>query len=184
MLGFANDTTTRPTGVGNAKASFSSTDYSGGIQAQTQFAYRGVTIRPAAGLRIASVTQGGFVENGAGFVPKFSMSAASSSATSVQPYVKVDVSKGFYTPSMTLITPDLSVGYDYEAGDTGKSVAITARDGTQFTTFHNSLGRSTAEVGAGISAGKGNWSLFAKYSAYLSGNWTSQIGEAGFTMKF
>jgi hypothetical protein len=33
-------------------------------------------------------------------------------------------------------------------------------------------------------AGKGNWSLYANYNAYVSGNWTAQMGQAGLTVRF
>jgi hypothetical protein len=39
-------------------------------------------------------------------------------------------------------------------------------------------------LSAGIAAGRDNWSLFAHYTAYVSGNWTSQTAEAGLQVKF
>jgi hypothetical protein len=44
--------------------------------------------------------------------------------------------------------------------------------------------RSSAALGAGVSAGRGNWAVFARYHADVSGNWTSQTVEAGLRVTF
>jgi hypothetical protein len=184
MLGFANNTATRPTGVGPAHATYSGTDYGGGVQLATQLDYNGLTVRPAAGIRFASADSNGFSESGAHYVPAFAIKGASSTDTSVQPYVKVGIARGFLTPSAIAITPSASIGYTVEAGDTGKSVTVTSVDGTQFAAAHTRLNSSAAEISLGLAAGKDNWSLYAHYTAYLAGNWTAQIGEAGLQVRF
>jgi hypothetical protein len=184
MLGFANNTATRPTGVGPAHATYSGTDYGGGVQLATQMDYNGVTVRPAAGIRFAAADSNGFSESGVHYVPAFAITGATSTDTSVQPYVKVGVSRSFLTQSDVAVTPSASIGYTVEAGDTGKSVTVTSVDGTQFASAHTSLNSSAAELTLGLAAGKDNWSLYAHYSAYLAGNWTAQVGEAGLQVRF
>jgi hypothetical protein len=184
MLGFANNTATRQTGVGAAGSSYNSTDYAGGVQLATQLYYGGVTVRPAAGIRFASVNAGGFTESGTGYVPEFAVSGASGTYTSVQPYVDVGIAKTYVTPSLVVVTPSATVGYDVEAGDTGHAVTLTAKDGTQFSAAGRALNSSAGEINIGLAAGKGNWALYAHYTAYLAGNWTAQIGEAGLQVRF
>jgi uncharacterized protein with beta-barrel porin domain len=184
MLGFANNTATRPTGVGPAHATYSGTDYGGGVQLATQMDYNGVTVRPAAGIRFGEAHSNGFSESGVAYVPAFAVNGASNTDTSVQPYVKVGVSRSFLTPSAIAVTPSASIGYTVEAGDTGKAATVTAMDGTQFATAHANLNSSVAQISLGLAAGKDNWSLYAHYSAYLAGNWTAQVGEAGLQVKF
>jgi uncharacterized protein with beta-barrel porin domain len=71
-----------------------------------------------------------------------------------------------------------------EAGSLGKATTLTAPDGTRFTASSPRLDGSAAQLGAGITAGQGNWSLYAHYTAYVAGNWSAQAGEAGLQVRF
>jgi hypothetical protein len=184
LVGFGNNTTTRQTGVGPAHSTSSGTDYAGGVQVATQLDANGFTLRPEAGLRFADVDDGSFAETGGGYIPYFKTHGNSSSYTSVQPYAKLAISRTYLTPSAIMVTPSASIGFDVEAGDTGRTVNVTSVDGTHFTAAHISLNSGTGEFAVGVAAGKDNWSLYAHYSAYVSGNWTAQVGEAGLTVRF
>ena len=184
MYGHADDKTDRATGIGPAQAKHGSDIVSGAVQVSTGMVYDGFALMPAAGLRIAHVSSANFSENGGGYVPLFAVSGATPDTTSVQPYVKLDLSRSFVTPSYVVITPQASIGYDFEAGDRGRAATETASDGTVFSTTYNRLDTGAANVSAGLSVGKGNWSLFARYSAVLSGNWTAQTAEGGVQVKF
>jgi uncharacterized protein with beta-barrel porin domain len=184
MYGASNTTTNRVTGAGNAGSSHYGDVFSGGVQISAAMQLRGLTLTPTAGLRIAAVNAGGFDENGNGFAAAFAVSGAASGYDSVQPYVTMDISRAFLTQSGIAVTPDAALGYVYEAGTRGRAVTLQARDGTQFASQHIALADSAAQASAGISAGRGNWSLYTDYSAELAGNWVSQTGEAGLRVRF
>jgi hypothetical protein len=184
MYGHANNTTTRATGIGAVGASFGSNVYNGGAQVNTNLLLNGVAVTPAAGVKFASANAGGFSETSSTLLAPFEVSGGNSSYTSVQPYVNLGLSKIFTTESQIAITPQATVGYTLEAGDRGKAVTVNTQDGTAFATGHTSLDTGAAQIEAGISAGKNNWALYAKYAALLSGNYTAQAGEAGLQIKF
>lgn len=185
MYGHADDKTDRQTGIGTAQAKHGSDIVSGAVQISTGMLFDGFGVMPAAGLRIAHVSSAAFAESGgAGYLPLFAVSGTTPDYTSVQPYVKVDVSRSFVTPSYVVITPQASIGYDFEAGDRGRAASEITDDGTRFSTTYNRLDTGAANVSAGLSVGKGNWSLFARYSAVLSSNWTAQTAEGGVQVKF
>lgn len=183
MVGLGNDTASRPTGIGPARARVSGTDYAGGVQISTGMVYRGLSLRPSAGIRIASATDAAFAETGRGIVADFAVTGDKMSQTSIQPYATLDVSRRFLTRNFVTITPSVSVGYVVEAGSLGKATTLTAPDGTRFTASSPRLDGSAAQLGAGITAGKGNWSLYAHYTAYVAGNWSAQAGEAGLQVR-
>jgi hypothetical protein len=184
MYGHFDTTTERVTGVGTAGSKTSGNIVSGGIEAETLLPIDGYNIIPAAGIRIASVSAGGFAESAPGEEQAFAVRGAGSGYDSVQPFVNIDVSKKFLTPDYIAIMPDLSAGYLYEAGTRGRAVTVNSQDGTTFETSHLGLAGSAAELQAGVSAGKDNWALYARYSADISANWTSQTGEVGLRIRF
>ncbi len=184
MAGFGNISTARPTGVGTAQSSHGSMAYAGALQIGTVLDYGDLTLSPAAGLNIASAQNKGFMESGGGVVPEFALTGGGQAFTSVQPFVTLGITRSYLTANGISISPDASVGYDYEAGARGRAVNVTSMDGTVFASGHTNAAPSAAVLAAGIQAGKGEWTLYARYRADLSGNWTSQIGEAGFTMRF
>ncbi len=182
LYGHADNTVDRATGIGVAHSSHGSDIFSGGLQGSTDVFMRGFTLTPAAGVRVASVNAGGFTESGVA-LQSFEGGGGNSSYTSVQPFLKLGISKTFFTANAIHVTPSLSIGYNYEAGNRGKATVI-AVDGFTFATPHNNLDASTGMVSAGIAAGKNNWSLYARYTGYVSGNWNAQAGEVGLQVKF
>jgi hypothetical protein len=129
------------------------------------------------------VESGGFNETASRRLAAFTVTGAASSATSVQPFVNLDITKNFITPSQIIVTPDAQIGYLYEAGRTGQA-SLTAADGTGFAGGHLYLAPNIAHLGVGLTAGKNGWSFYARYAAYLSGDSTAQTGEAGLEVRF
>ncbi len=184
MYGHFDTTTSRVTGIGYAGSKESGNIWSGGIEAETLLPVDGFDIIPGAGIRIASVSTGRFAESAPGAEAAFAIDGANSGYTSVQPFVNLDLSTKYLTPTAIAIMPDVSAGYIYEAGTRGRSVTVDSQDGTVFETAHLGLAGSAAELQAGLSAGKGNWAFYARYTADLGGNWTSQTGEVGLRITF
>jgi uncharacterized protein with beta-barrel porin domain len=184
MYGHTNTNSTRQTGIGAVGGSTDANLLSGGVQAGMTQQVLGYNITPAFGLRVAGVESGGFVESGSGILAPFKVTGSSSAYESIQPFVSVNISRSFLTASGVTVTPDITAGYFYEAADWGKFVALKAADGTGFKSAYNSLDPNIARLSLGLSAGENNWSLYAKYAAYLTGNFTAQTGEAGLQIKF
>ncbi len=183
LYGHGTTTTTRATGAGAATASFGSNIFSAAIQANTAFNLGAFTLTPAAGLSFAAVDSGSFSEHAGGAAGFFALTGASGHETSLQPFIQLAISRGYITPSF-IITPQASIRYTYEACDRGQTIAVTALDNTAFAPPHNNLSPSTATLAAGLSAARNNLSLYAHYTAGLSGNWTAQSIQAGLQLKF
>jgi uncharacterized protein with beta-barrel porin domain len=184
MYGHFDTTTSRVTGIGEAGSKESGDIFSGGIEAETLLPINGYDIVPAAGIRIAAVNTGGFAESAPGVETAFALTGANSGYDSVQPFINIDLSRKFVTPNDIAIMPDILAGYVYEAGTRGRAVTVDSQDGTAFETAHAGLAGSAAELQAGLSAGEGNWAFYARYTADLAGNWTSQSAEAGLRIRF
>jgi hypothetical protein len=184
MYGVLNETTTRQTGIGALQARPDGGVVQGGAQAEIWLPMASFALAPAAGLRFAIVNTSGFAEYAGRALTAFALRGASGQYTSVQPYLNVTASRSYLTESGVTVTPDAMLGYVAELGDRGKSVTVTAADGTAFASGAASPDTSAAELSAGLAAGQGNWSLYAKYSADLAGNWTEQTGEAGLQVRF
>jgi hypothetical protein len=184
MYGHAADTSTRPTGLGDAAGSYGADIINGGVQLSTSSALRGIDLTPSAGLKFAVIATGGFAETAPSGLSPFAVKAQSNSYTSAQPYLNLKLSKTFTTSSLVTITPSVAFGYALEAGNNGKSVNLTSQDGTWFNSGHTNLDASGAKLAAGITAGKNNWALYASYAATIAGNYTAQAGEAGLQINF
>ncbi len=178
MYGHADSTSLRATGAGQAEGKNGSDIFSGAAQISTRLAYANYSFAPAAGIRFATISAGGFTEQAAGIAAPFTVAAAASHYTSVQPFLRLDISRQFTAANALTITPDLSIGGSIEAADRGKSLALTAQDGTRYISPHTDLDAGMAQIGAGITAGRHNWSLYARYVADVSGTWTAQTGRA------
>jgi hypothetical protein len=184
MYGAASNTSTRETGIGAASGKSNGNVYNGGVQVSTGLNVNGLSITPAAGIKFADVSNGGFSETAPNGLAAFAVSPQTSSYTSIQPYLDIGMSKSFTTESLVTITPSVIVGYQLEAGDRSKSVDVTTLDKALFAGGHTNLDAGGAKIGASIVAGKNNWSLYAKYDATLAGNYTAQAGEAGLQIRF
>jgi hypothetical protein len=181
--GFGTNSTRRETGSGLATAQFGGTVLSGVLQLAAPFGAAGWDITPAAGLRITSLTTGHFAES----VPQsaFALHGAAGRATSVRPYLMVNVSRHFATARQLQITPQLGLGYAQELGSRGFAQTVSTTDNTSFTaTTTRAASPGAVLLKAGVTAGQGNWQLFARYSASVAGAVTVQTGEAGLLVKF
>jgi hypothetical protein len=117
-------------------------------------------------------------------VSRQALSAAPAGETSVQPFASLGLSRAFVTPVGVRIVPSINLGYAYEAGDTGTSVALTAPGGAAFNSPYNNVGRSMGRLAAGVMVARGNWAVFAHYSAQLSGTGTLQMASFGVEGRF
>jgi uncharacterized protein with beta-barrel porin domain len=187
VIGYGNagNHTARNSGIGTLSENNSESIFSGGAEITTEALVDNINIEPAAGIEAASVGGASFAEGaGGGEEDYFAVAGKAGGYTSLRPFVLVQASEDFVSPSQMVVTPDLQVGYQYELDKRGIATFLTSADGTGFTTPHNDLDPSDFLVSAGISAGKDNWALFATYTAQLSGNWTTQTGEAGLRIRF
>jgi len=182
MDGLATETTTRNSGVGNAAARMSGNVFSGAVQAALPMQLGALSLVPAAGVQIANVSTGGFAESA--HIRQFAVAGSSSGGTTLRPYLRMAVSENFVTASGITITPAASLGVTYQTGNAGGAVNLAARDGTMFNAGTPALGNTAGQMTAGITAGHGNWSVTAKYSAQVAGNWSSQTVSAAFQVKF
>jgi hypothetical protein len=183
--GNANNSTSRVSGIGDLHESNNASMFSGGFQISTDLIAQNIELVPAAGMRVATIGGGGkFAEAASGLALAYAVSGKTSGYTSVQPYVVMNASKSFALPSGWSLRPNAEAGYEYEAGTHGVSTTLIGADGTVFYTPHNDLDPSDALLSAGVTAGKANWSLFATYTAHLSGNWNTQTAEAGLRYTF
>ncbi len=185
--GFASNKTTRSDGLGD---SFSESNnvgiFNAGLQGSTHVELGAVDIAPAAGIKVASVNGTNFSENTSGLLGPLAVKGRLASYTSVLPYISARASETFVTASNVVISPDLLLGFEYEAADRGRPTTITFSSGvpTNYATAYNKLDAGDALISAGISASRNYWSLYATYTAHISGNWSDQTGEAGLRIKF
>jgi hypothetical protein len=183
--GNASDTASRATAIGNIGSSNRESIFSGGAQLSTMMTMQNINIEPAAGLRIARVDGGGnFSEPTTGIAAAYAVTGKTPSYTSVQPFLLLSASESFVTDSGMTITPDAQIGVEYEAADRGAATPLITANGFTLDSPHNSLDPEDALVSLGITAGKANWSLFATYTGRLSGNWNSQMADAGVRVRF
>jgi hypothetical protein len=183
--GNANNSTSRNSGIGDLSENNSESIWSGGFQVSTDLSMHGISLMPAAGVRVASVGGGAhFAESATGIASAYAVSGKTSQYNSVQPYVLVNAAKNFVLASGITVRPNITAGYEYEAGTHGVATTLTSADGTVFFTPHTDLDPSDVLLSGGISAGKGNWSLFATYTARLASNWNTQTAEAGLRILF
>ena len=120
-------------------------------------------VLPAAGLRIASVSTGALDETARD--QAFAVQAGASGATSVQPFVQLLVRQGFVTASRIVVTPQVSLGVDYEAGDIDRAVGVTAQDGAAFAAEGTRLGRVVGQRCWGCGGARGLGAVRAVFCA-------------------
>ena len=83
-----------------------------------------------------------------------------------------------------VITPAAELGYRYDAAAGGPGQALTAADGTPFISSGPGLSRSSAIVGASLTAKQGRFAGFVRYQANIAGDWNLQSVSAGFKVAF
>ncbi len=178
----ADDNTTRQTGRGGATESHGSDIFSGGVQLSLPLTIFAYDVTPAAGMRLTGVNAGRFTETAPAGV--LTVSGASATYDSGRPFADIAITRSFITPSRLVIAPAFLAGYEIEAGDLSQVVGLTAAGSAEFNSSAPKLHAGDTILSGGVNAGYGNWSLFAKYTAQVSGNWTAQIGQAGLNFRF
>jgi outer membrane autotransporter protein len=183
--GLMSASTQRATGVGQIGESHGASIVSGGAAVMTTVNLGDYAVLPSAGLRFADVSGDGFAEGRPrGIAGAFALDGKIPGYASVQPYVAVGVGRRFVTAGGVVVSPHVSVGYEVQAGAESRAAQLVAADGTVFASDAPREDGGDALLGAGISAGKGNWALYANYAAHVAGNWSAQVGEAGLRISF
>jgi hypothetical protein len=182
MDGLSSANFSRNTEAGYAASEAGGNVFAGAVQVAMPMRLDGVLLQPAAGLDFAHVSTGGFAETAP--YSAFAVHTAASGGTGLRPYARVAVSQTFVTASQLVVTPTVSLGVSYQTGDAGGGVRMTTQDGSGFSASAPQLNGAAAQVMAGVSAARGNFSVTAKYEAELAGNWASQSVEAEMELKF
>lgn len=140
------------------------------------------TLTPKAGLQFVHLSEGSFAETGAG---GFDLSNSGHGTDSLQPYVGAALSQKYTTASGTVITPEVRLGYLYEAFDT-RLLTVTAADGAAFPVTGVTPSRSQVTAGIGFTmVAAPNLSIYANYDAVLpTGNTTEQVVQGGLRFRF
>jgi fibronectin-binding autotransporter adhesin len=141
------------------------------------------TFTPKAGFQFVHLSEGSFADSGGS---GFDLSAGGHATDSFQPYVGAAVAQKFATDSGAAITPELRLGYAYEALANSRLLTVTTASGFNFPVTGVAPSRSQLTTGIGVSMVAGpNLQLYANYDATLpTGNTTAQTIQAGLRWKF
>jgi hypothetical protein len=176
------DDTHRATGVGAASASRDLDEVSGAVEVSAPFAAGGLQVTPAAGVTFFEVRTSRFQEASA--APGFAVTGGATHGSGASPYAQVGLSHAFTTASGVTLTPDVVVGYRYDAAAVGLHQTLIAADGTVFSGARLALSRDSALVGASLTAHHEGWTAFVKYRATVAGDWSDQSVQAGVRIAF
>jgi hypothetical protein len=180
--GFASTTSHRNTGVGIATGRYGSNILSGAVQLAAPMALDGLTLTPAAGLRITRLSTQGFAETAR--QSAFALAGRGGNSTSVQPYAALQVSKHFVAARQIMITPSASLSYAQALTGTKFGQSLTGADGTAFAAGAVKPIAGTAGVAAGLNISRGNVSLQLAYSDISSGRTSTQSANATLAIRF
>jgi fibronectin-binding autotransporter adhesin len=189
--GYAHDTfdTSRGfSGVGNATESHGGNEATAAGQWSLPLQIGGygggtATLTPKAGLQFVHLAENALTETGASGLD---LAAGGHDTDSVQPYIGASLAQKFVTGGGAEITPELRVGYAYEAESNSRLLTVTTVSGANFPVVgvRPSRDQLTAGLGLAMIAGP-NLSLYATYDAILpTGNTTEQTVQAGLRWKF
>lgn len=173
----------RAAGFGQAASSRGVDDVAGAVQASLPFQTGGTWVTPAAGVLISDLSAAAFAETDAASAA-FALTGPAAHGTAVSPYVAIGLSHAFATVSGAEITPDVEVGYRYDALASGLSQTLIAADATSFAGNRAGLQRSSALLGASLTAHRANWTGFLTYRASVAGDWNNQSISAGLRLAF
>ena len=178
-----SDLVNRATGIGQASATRSLNEYSGAVQLSAPFRSGGVDVTPAAGVYVSDLTSNAFSET---FAPSavFAVNGSAKGFTSVSPFINVGFSHAFVSSNGMTITPDVLVGYRYDAGAPGQDQTLVASDGTVFAGNRVGLSRSTGILGGSLTATEGGWTALIKYRADIASGWLDQSVNVGARVAF
>jgi uncharacterized protein with beta-barrel porin domain len=180
--GFASTTSHRNTGAGIATGRYGSNILSGAVQLAAPMALDGLTLTPAAGLRVTRLSTQGFAETAR--QAAFALSDRGSNSTSVQPYATLQVSKHFVAARQIMITPSASLSYAQALTGTKFGQSLTGADGTGFSAGAVKQIAGTAGLAAGLTVTRGNVSLQLAYSDISSGRTSTQSANATLAIRF
>src|SRR5580704_2213329 len=181
--GAANQNFDRAAGFGVSVTSRDVNEWAGAVQAALPLEAGGTKITPAAGFVFASIGSDAFQETNAQS-SAFAVSGSGGSQSSFSPFAKVRISHAFTQGSGMVITPAAELGYRYDDAAGGRGQALTAADGTPFIAPGPGLSRSSAIVGASLTAKQGRFAGFVRYQANIAGDWNLQAVQAGFKVAF
>jgi uncharacterized protein with beta-barrel porin domain len=181
MEGFVTTRTTRATSVGGAVGQDRGTILSGGAQVALPLRLGGTQFVPALGVQITDLRMSGFSETAP--LSSFAVQANASGQTTVRPYMNLKISREFLTVSQISLAPELRLGVADLLGNTSTSVNASANGGS-FSASATKLDGIAGQIGAGLTAGRGNWSVTAGYDAEVAGNWSAQSAQAALRVRF
>lgn len=142
----------------------------------------GLLLRPAIGLRITHISLGALSETAA--AQGFAVQARRSSGTYVAPYLRMSVAKRFLTASGVEIVPQALLGVTVNASNPGASTSLVATDGSLTSTSATHLSPVSAQLGAGLTIGRGAWRLSLRYEAALAASDHTQSVQAELALRF
>ncbi|HEX3882272.1 MAG TPA: autotransporter-associated beta strand repeat-containing protein, partial [Stellaceae bacterium] len=176
------------TGIGTASESHGADEATAAAQWSLPQPIRGLsggvaTLTPKVGLQFVHLSEAAFADTGAS---GFDLSAGGHGTDSLQPYIGAALSQKMTSESGTVITPELRLGYAYEALSNARLLTVTTASGASFPVTGVAPSRSQVTAGIGLTMTAGpNMSLYADYDALLpTGNITSQTVQAGFRWRF
>jgi hypothetical protein len=173
----------RAAGFGVSASSRGVDEVAGALQAAAPQEVGGATITPAAGVLFAHISAQAFGETDARSAA-FAVTGAAASASTVSPYAQVSVSRMFTTADGLKLTPDAELGYRYDPAAAGLGQTLIAPDGTVFAGNRLGLSRSSALLGASLTAHKGTWTAFVRYRATVASGWNDQSAQIGVRVAF
>jgi fibronectin-binding autotransporter adhesin len=129
------------------------------------------------------LSEDGFADTGAS---GFDFTAGGHGTDSFQPYLGLAAAQKFITDGDAEITPELRLGYAYEALSNSRVLTVTTVGGADFPATGVALLRNQVTAGIGLSIAAGpNLSFYANYDALQpTGNITDQTVQAGLRWRF
>ncbi|PMS12829.1 autotransporter domain-containing protein [Trinickia caryophylli] len=138
----------RPFGsIGTAEGDHLGHEFTTAAQAALPMQLGGIVLTPSVGLRYAYFRGNGFGESGAGGQ---NLSVGADNARSLQPYASLAIDKAF-GDALKPVNVQLRVGYARELLGSGRTVTVTAQDGTPFAAPGVALQRDYLTTGASVS---------------------------------
>jgi fibronectin-binding autotransporter adhesin len=181
--GDARERLDRDTGFGFAGSSRTVQDLDGAFEAAAPIRAGGTWIIPTAGLVVSDLAARAFAETDPA-ASAFALTGAASSGVAVSPFATIALAHSFERPDGLEVTPDLDVGYRFDALAGGLAQTLVAADVTAFPGNRAGLSRSSALVGASVTAHKGGLTGYASYRATVAARWSDQTLSLGLRLVF
>lgn len=170
--------------LGTAKGSGHGQEFNAGVQVSHVWQLGSATLTPRLGLRYAYLN--GLQLNESGPTAQ-NLGVGKQSLHSLQPYIGLTLDYPFsLRNSKRPASIQLRAGYAYETQGHGRTVSVTAADGTGFAIAgaRDARGMLTAGLGATLPIGKST-NAYVRYDAWLhTGNVSAQSLQAGVDYRF